>query len=174
MVERPRFSLRSLGAAPSSPVAPSIEEARAALGGRVSTEAGAGACVRVTMSRGPVIGVLICSSGDERDVWFDAGKLVRAKASDVASLVEVDPSVDDRLVTRALPPELETVAADARRFAVLREGERVSCLDQRSAERRGLLVEKCRYGALVRTDEGAVLAVSFRRIWSESAGGAPT
>jgi hypothetical protein len=52
-----------------------------------------------------------------------------------------------------------------RLFASLSEGDRVRFASAASAAAEGLLIEKCRYGALVLDDEEKVLAVGFRRLW---------
>ncbi len=152
MGERSRFSLPSLGLMAARAGAPSVDEARVALGGRVSTEPGAGSCVSVTMKRGAAaIGVLVCLNGDERDVWIGDGRFVRVTAKDVSVLVEVESSL--------LP-----VAADATLFGALMEGEYVIYVERRGIELPGTLAEKCRYGALVSTAEKKIVAVSFRRL----------
>ena len=151
MGERSRFSLPSLGIIRARTGAPDVDQAREALGGRVSTEPGAGAHVRVTMKRGAAaIGVLVCVSGDERDVWIGDGRFVRARSSEVAVLVEIEES-------------LASVAADATRFGLLSEGSAVLYVDRAQVERHGTLVEKCRYGGLVSSGE-KIVAVSFRRL----------
>jgi hypothetical protein len=159
--ERSRFSLPSLGIIPKQSGAPTVDDARTALGGRVATDAGAGACVHVAMKRGAAaIGVVVCVSGDERDVWIGDGRFVRARASDVSALAEVEPS-------------LGAVAADAARFAALAEGERVAYVDRKQVERVGTLVEKCRYGALVSAEDAKIIAVSFRKLGPAAARAEP-
>jgi hypothetical protein len=59
--------------------------------------------------------------------------------------------------------EILDVAKDARAFAELTEGQRV-LFHQDGSVRRGVLVEKCRFGALIETDSGAVVGVAFRRV----------
>jgi hypothetical protein len=153
MGERSRFSLPSLGILPARTGMPNVDEARAALGGRVSTEAGAGACVSVQMKRGAAaVGVLVCVRGDERDVWIGDGRFVRVQATALRLLEAIDPS-------------LAPVARDATRFATLSEGDGVLFLNRHAVEGEGTLVEKCRYGALVSAEDATkVIAVSFRRL----------
>ncbi len=152
MGERSRFSLPSLGIVPVRSGRPSVDDARAALGGRLATEPSVGVCVRVTMKRGAAaIGVVVCAYGDERDVWIGEGRFVRVRERDVSALGEVEPS-------------LAAIAKDAARFATLREGDEVVFLDRAQLERTGTLVEKCRYGGLVSAQDGKIVAVSFRRL----------
>ena len=89
--------------------------------------------------------------GEERDVWIGQGRFVRVGASDLSALVDEDPSLAD-------------VAADARRFADMRELDEVRYVDRADVERCGTLLEKCRYGGLVSTEEDKIIAVSFRRL----------
>jgi hypothetical protein len=70
---------------------------------------------------------------------------------------------DTRPVAGAIPPDLLAVAADARAFAGLREGQRVGFRDEGRAGE-GALVEKCRFGALVERGDGSLVGVGFRRL----------
>jgi hypothetical protein len=145
------FSLATFGSDIDLGASPSIDSAREALGGRVSTERGAGAIVKVAMRRGgDAEGVVVCVHGESRDVWIGEGRFVRTTAD------RITPT-DDR------PAHLETVADDARRFARLREGEPVRATKRDGTTVDGTLVEKCRYGALVAKDDH-VLAVGFQRV----------
>lgn len=148
---RPRFSLATLGVDVDVGAAPTIDAARSALGGRLATERGAGEIVRVSMKRGAdADGVVICVQGETRDVWIGQGRFVR--------------TTRERVQTAAGPaPALEAVAADARRFAAMREGDPVRATRRDGTHADGTLLEKCRYGALVRSGD-TVLAVSFRRV----------
>lgn len=152
MSDRPRHHLRTFGAVhvPAGP--PTVEEARASLGGRASTSLDAGALVRVSDG---AVGVVVFASHDERDVWVGEGRLRRVAAERCAELEGPAPA--------ALLP----VAADAARFAGLPEGARVRYLDRLGRAHAGTLVEKCRYGALVESEDARVLAVSFRRLQAQ-------
>jgi hypothetical protein len=145
-----RVHLPSLGLGavriPAGP--PSVDDARAALGGRASTDAGAGALVRL----GATEGVVVFASATERDVWIGEGRFQRVAT---ATCVPSDG---------ASRPDLTPVASDARRFAALAEGDAVRVRDRSDREQDGRLIEKCRYGALVLCEEERVIAVSFRRI----------
>ena len=148
---RSRFSLATFGLGADVGESPSADEARAALGGRLSTEPGAGVLVVVSMRRGAdATGVVVCVSGTSRDVWLGEGRFVRTTAERVRLLASEEP-------------DLLAVAADAKRFASLREGERVQAIDRSGNAHEGMLSEKCRYGALVVRGE-TVIAVSFRRV----------
>ncbi|GAB4211365.1 MAG: hypothetical protein OHK0013_33000 [Sandaracinaceae bacterium] len=140
---------------PSEP--PTVEEARIALGGRRSapTEGPISEGNGVTFSdaRGRTVrGVVVCATEADIDVWIDDGRFQRLPAT---RLGPTPLSSDDPLAA---------VAADARAFSALHEGERVRFLRRDGSLGEGVLTEKCRYGGLV-VHDGRVLAVSFRRIW---------
>ena len=146
-----RVRLRSLGLGavriPAGP--PSVDDARAALGGRASTViSSAGARVRVASSEG----VVVFASTSERDVWIGEGRFQRVAA---AACEPIEPTPH---------AELDAVAADARRFAAMSEGDSVRFRDRQDRDHAGQLVEKCRYGALVLGEDARVIAVSFRRL----------
>jgi hypothetical protein len=145
-----RVHLPSLGIGavriPAGP--PSVDDARAALGGRASTGPGAGELVRV----GALEGVVVFASATERDVWIGEGRFQRV---DSASCAPADGA------PRA---DLAPIASDAIRFAALAEGDAVRVRDRRDREQDGRLIEKCRYGALVLCEGERVIAVSFRRL----------
>lgn len=146
-----RVRLRSLGLGPVRVPAgpPSVDDARAALGGRASTViSGAGERVRIASSEG----VVVFASTSERDVWIGEGRFRRVAP---AACEPIEPMPD---------PELDAVAADARRFAAMSEGDPVRFRDRHDGDHAGQLVEKCRYGALVLGPDERVIAVSFRRL----------
>jgi hypothetical protein len=147
-----RLSLPLLTPEPSLPT---VDALRRKLGGRASTEPGAGALVTVPSASGmPVAGVVLFIQGDDLDVWIDHNTVRRTRRASTGPLAgEGSPSRD-----------LAAVAADARVFGGLAEGQRVSYLDgERLAE--GLLVEKCRFGAVIQRDDGKLVALGFRRVW---------
>lgn len=96
-------------------------------------------------------GVVLYGQGDEVHVFSNAG-WVRRTTTD--ALIHVDEP----------GAELCTVANDVRVFAALEEGHRVRFQDL-SGVAQGTLIEKCRYGAVVRRDDATVMGVGFRRIW---------
>jgi hypothetical protein len=129
-----------------------IEAARHAYGGRARSERGVGAKVRVRPSGGPDYpGVVLFVEGAARDVLLADGTLRRATAVECHALAEGEGS------------ELDAVAEDAARFADLDELQRVSVRAGRGLDY-GMIVEKCRYGALVMRDDGSLVGVSFRDI----------
>jgi hypothetical protein len=151
MTRRDPFSLTTFGSEVDLGASPSIDAARDALGGRLATERGAGAVVDVSMKRGgDARGVVVCVNGESRDVWIGEGRFVRTSADRVR-------------VARETTAELDAIAAHARRFAALREGEPVRATKRDGTTVDGTLLEKCRYGALVAKGD-AVLAVSFQRV----------
>ncbi|MDQ3033168.1 MAG: hypothetical protein M3Y87_12185, partial [Myxococcota bacterium] len=97
-------------------------------------------------------GVVVFTSTSERDVWIGEGRFQRVTAA------ACEPAGS------APHPELDAVAADARRFAAMSEGDPVRYRDRHDRDHEGQLVEKCRYGALVLGEGERILAVSFRRL----------
>jgi hypothetical protein len=68
----------------------------------------------------------------------------------------------------AAPEVLWCLAAEVRIFASLVEGDMVRWERARGllpAVGEGCIVEKCRYGAIVVTRDGKLVAVGFRRLW---------
>ncbi len=151
----PKRTLPSVGARDVGPSAPSIDQAREALGGRVGGQASprVGRGARFTDSRGRAQeGVIVCETEGTTDVWIGDGRFQRLASGRC-----------DGLVLDAEHP-LADVAADARVFASLAEGSPVRFVSRDGKESEGHLAERCRYGALV-SSGGRVMAVSFRRIW---------
>ena len=56
------------------------------------------------------------------------------------------------------------VAAEMRLFAALVDGDRVRW-QRTGGVAEGCIVEKCRYGAILVTRDGRLIAVGFRRLW---------
>jgi hypothetical protein len=126
-----------------------IEAVRARLGGRARTDLQAGRVV-CFLDTGAT-GVVLYGQGEEVHVFSNAGWVRRTTAD---ALTHVDePGAD-----------LYAVANDVRVFAALEEGTRVRFQDLGGIAQ-GTLIEKCRYGAVVRRDDAAVMGVGFRRIW---------
>jgi hypothetical protein len=96
-------------------------------------------------------GVVLFGQGDEVHVFSNAGWVRRTTAD---ALTQVDEPAED----------LNAVANDVRVFAALEEGHRVRFQDL-GGMAQGTLIEKCRYGAVVRRDDETVMGVGFRRIW---------
>jgi hypothetical protein len=137
---------------------PTTDAVRKRLGGRASTEAGAGEIVSLTTEGGSTrVGVVLFARGEDVDVWTDHGVVRRARRTSTAPCRE------------EVPKELEQVADDARIFGGLCEGQRVRYQHETGLEE-GVLVEKCRFGALLRRDDGVILGVGFRRIWPLAGG----
>jgi hypothetical protein len=126
---------------------------RKRLGGRAATEPGAGRAVTFTTEGGiRRTGIVLFVRGDELDVWIEENTVRRTRRSATGP-------IDD-----PLPRDLAALAADARVFGALGEGQRVRYLD-RDRLGEGTLVEKCRFGALVERDDGKIIGVGFRRVW---------
>jgi hypothetical protein len=143
------------GAAPR----PTVDAVRKRLGGRASTEPGAGEVVSLG-DAGDRTGVVLFVRGEQLDVWLSGDRVQRVRRSDT------------RPAEGAPARDLAAVAGDARAFADLSEGQRVAFVDEgRRGE--GALVEKCRFGALVERGDGSVVGVGFRR-FSRGGGGPDT
>ena len=137
---------------------PTVDAVRRRLGGRASTEPGAGELVAVASDHGAArAGVVLFVQGDDVDVWLSGGLVRRTRRSRVVTAAEASGS-----------DELLSIAHAARIFAALAEGQRV-CYQHDRGVVEGDLVEKCRFGALVERGDGTVLGVGFRRLWSASA-----
>ena len=134
---------------------PTLERARKRLGGRGSTGALAGTVVTLDATTD---GVVLFADDDEVDVLVDDTTVKRTARSQVSPALEVcEP--------------LASLAVDVLVFVRLAEGQRV-LLSTEQGMIEGLLFEKCRYGALVAKDDGAVLAVGFRKLWPVAQGDA--
>lgn len=127
---------------------PTVDAVRKRLGGRASTEHGAGQVVRVP---GGATGVVLFVHGDDLDVWFTGDVVRRVQRADVGA------------VDGVVPADVVAVAKDARAFGGLAEGQGVA-FQQDGGLRQGVLVEKCRFGALVQLATGVVAGVAFRRV----------
>lgn len=149
------------GSEPSGAGRPSIESARKRLGGRAagpSTRA-PGSLVHATLRDGQRrAGVVLWASETHCDIWFEDGLARRTRAQGV---VAYDGPTPDALVR---------VAAEMRLFASLAEGDRIRW-ERASGVAEGCIVEKCRYGAIVVTRDGKLVAVGFRKLWPALARG---
>jgi hypothetical protein len=132
--------------------APTLENARKRLGGKAGRSAQTGAVVRLIdeVRDTPSVGIVLYGDEHELEVLV-ARQLLRKTKPELTLPAEVD-SVDAALL------------AEVRVFGALEEGQRVRFADG-SGTADGLLVEKCRYGALVAKDDGKILAVGFRKLW---------
>lgn len=135
---------------------PSIEAARARLGG---------AAHGAPLPPGLAPGVVVRFEGGAGVVIF-------------ASIVEVHVLLDPSRMRRFPPDELavhdgahglEELAADAHIFGLLRDGQSVRYAAVTGELVDGVIVEKCRWGALVQTRD-VVVAVGFRKLWPAPGG----
>ena len=146
---------------------PSLDDARNRLGGRTTDEdaappgIGPGVIVLVLANDGSKhVAVVVFANSTEVHVLIDGTKLRR-----------VPPAAVERN-EGATPSALTMIAADAHVFARLAEGQPVRYADDSGGLLGGKLIEKCRYGALVVRDDGAVVAVGFRKLWPATSAGA--
>jgi hypothetical protein len=161
----------SLPVSPPSPddaSGPTVEKMRARLGGRVPSNAPVGslppgALVTLTTAKGsPRVGVLLSDDGRGVDVYLERGIVKRTRTDSVT------PFIGEATEEQAL------VAAHARLFAGLRDGDRVVVEEPEGRSTAGRIREKCRFGALVEVDGGRNLAVGFRRLWPTAKEAAPS
>lgn len=136
---------------------PTVESMRKRLGGRVAEATGAfrvGSIVDVsTATGGQRTGVVLAAATATVDVFLERGIVKRTEPSRVA--LHIGPPPDD----------LARVASQAGVFATLSEGQLVHVERGQGTSTRGVLREKCRYGALVETEGGTMLGVGFQRLW---------
>jgi hypothetical protein len=167
-------------ATPSPGEKPTVDAVRRRLGGRATTEAGAGELVTLTTREGGELrGVILFARGEDVDVWIERGgsppparlPWVLGAAPPGAPATSPRSGVVHRTRRADVAPlrapaskDLDAVAGDARAFAGLREGERIR-FQTEGGLAEGLLIEKCRFGALVQRDDGTVVGVGFRRVW---------
>jgi len=158
----PLLTVRGEGGEGAEPTRkkPSLDDARARLGGRGSDMPAApvgivpGRVVKVAASNGQSrIAVVLFANAKEVHVLVDGVRLRRL----VPTAVELHEG--------EVPVALAKIAADARVFSGLAEGQPVRYADDAVGLVSGKLVEKCRYGALVVRDDGTVIAVGFRKLW---------
>ena len=139
---------------------PSIDVARTRLGGRPEAKdvAPHGLAPGVVVSFGLGNGhrraaVVVYAGPSEVHVLLDGVRLRRLPPAEIAPH---EGPVEDAL---------QRLAADARLFGQLADGQSVRYADDSGSLIDGKLVEKCRWGALVLRDDGAVVAVGFRKLW---------
>ena len=132
---------------------PSVDAVRAKLGGRASTERGAGDLVIVDAGGGfEHTGIVLFTRGEEVAVWTSEGVVRRATPGVV------------RRSAGPTPEGFVSVAADAAIFGQLAEGQRVRYRHDTGTDE-GTLLEKCKFGAIVERDDRTIVGVSFRRLW---------
>lgn len=139
------------GEAPRPPP-PHLEQARRGLGGPWADDVDAGLIGRFVRAA-PHEGVVLHADAATVDVMVSAGVVRRVARARVEALDDV-----------ALSPLRRRVADDVRRFAAMPAGRRARFTTETGDEAEGLLIEKCRYGALVALDDGRVVALGFSRL----------
>jgi hypothetical protein len=135
------------------PARPSIDAARARLGGRIPVDAAPlpGFPPGTVVRSGDARGVIVYASKDEAHVLIDAARVQRVSPGELA--------ID------AVPSDLAALSDDARVFGTLGEGLPVRYKNDHGELVTGCVVEKCRWGALVQREDGVVVAVGFRKLW---------
>jgi len=138
-------------------------DVRRRLGGRASTEPGAGEVVEVHRTGTglpPLVGVVICVEGDLLHVMTDGTTVRRTQRARVTPAPKAPGALDD----------LAELAVDARLFGALQEGQRVSFQNEAGVAQEGSLVEKCRFGAIVLCEDNSLVGVGFRKVWPATVG----
>lgn len=144
---------------------PSAAVARERLGGRIeigdSGDVAPGRVVTVAFPSGRRrAAVVLWCGANEAHVLLDGIRLRRLPPADLG------PYAGD------VDEDLTKIAADAHLFGLLVEGEAVRYAEDGGGLRDGRLVEKCRWGGLVLREDGAIIAVGFRKLWPAKAHGA--
>ncbi len=144
---------------------PTIEAMRARLGGRLAptvgdadaeaTRAQPGDVVHAGEGAPPRAGVVVAADPAAIDV-FASGTVRRTRGGTL------------RPWLGSIPTEVAQLAARARAFGQLAEGDPVQYQRNEAAPdaipELGVLLEKCRWGALVQRADGVVLGVGFQRL----------
>lgn len=141
----------------TEPQKPSVEAARTRLGGTAQglpLPPGLAPGVAVEFAEG--VGVVLFASLVEVHVLVDPTRMRRLPPGDLAVV--------------AVPEHLAALAADARLFGLLTAGQAVRYTGDTGALVDGTIIEKCRWGALVRREDAAVVAVGFRKLWPAPTG----
>ncbi len=134
-----------------------LERARKQLGGEALSNAGAGRVVRVQgAGHAPTLGVVLHQTERDVDVWVTPTQVRRTRHEQVTA---VDSNASE------VSEELLRAASDARVFGAIERGARVRYDAGEGRVAEGAVIERCRYGALVARDDGAVMAIGFRRLW---------
>jgi len=150
---------RVLPLAPKNEQPTPVDVARKKLGGRGTSGPGQGKVVTVPAGGGRAVGVILFASDDEVLVLVDPSAVRKARPHMVV------PFGGD------VPEDIARLASDVGVFARLSEGDPIRYEASAGTMRDGTLVEKCRYGGLVREGGGAVVAVGFRKLWPAPAKG---
>ena len=135
-----------------------VEVLRRSLGGPLLDDEGATAGRAVALAAQPERPlVVLFEDADSAHLWVGQGRVRKVPR---AGLLEFRGS---------LPADLAAIARDIRRLHTMTEGTPVGVLlpEPPGATGRGVLLEKCRFGGLVRISDGRLLAVGFRRLWPE-------
>ena len=126
---------------------------RASIGSFVETRGGPGA---------PRVGVLLSVNEGIADIYFEKGMVKRTPMDRVVPLERFEGTEEASPSSQS--EELRMTGESLRIFDKLAEGDQVQ-VEEGDGSLRGLLLEKCKYGALVEVDGSRVLGVGFRKIW---------
>jgi hypothetical protein len=135
------------------------EVLRRSLGGPAEGDArGAGRAVALrSQPERPL--VVLFEEDEVCHLWVGQGRVRKVRREDLVDY------------QGALSPEQEAIARDILRLHALPQGAPVAFLqsDPPGSTGRGVLVERCRFGALVHASDGRRMAVGFRRVWRDDA-----
>lgn len=134
---------------------PTVEAMRRKLGGLAPTgtihaEFPLGSVVLID---GHQIGVLLSADDTRAHVYLDKG------------LVKVTPRSAVALHPGTASEHFEALSAQVRFFVELMVTDRVAVEVSKGQVEEADLVEKCRFGAIVGTSDGRLLAVGFGKLW---------
>lgn len=135
---------------------PTVEAARQKLGGRLSKAHGPtpGRVVETVAPDGErELGVVLFTDLGRTDILFERGVVRRLASSELLA-----PSSHTHAAA------MERLSFAVRRYDGLSEGESIIITQNDGTNRRAILREKCRFGALVERPDGAIVAVGFDRI----------
>lgn len=156
----------------------SVARMRERLGGRVGPERfrGCGERVLAQTEEGARWGVVLTRDDTGAFVWTgprEVRRLPGARLVEPPARAVADPEAsaqraahdDERAdAVSAQAQALHEMASVARTFGALQEGDAVAFLDVGGVWAHGVLIEKCRFGGLVRREPNVVVAVGFQSL----------
>ncbi|MCC6646144.1 MAG: hypothetical protein IT374_11300 [Polyangiaceae bacterium] len=101
--------------------------------------------------------VLLDADTTHAHLWLGGGRARRVELARLSRAEAPDPSMAE-------------VAARARSFRDVQEGDRVTFRDH-GRDGRGVVADRCRFGVVVARADGTMVGVGFTRVSREAAGG---
>lgn len=183
----------------ASEAAPRVDHMRAQLGGRAASSGRVGELVQLRTSNLVSLPGVLLAEGDGSALVLTRGSVVRkAPLNRVEALAPAAPqgagptqtprssvtqsagetSAGETSIREAEAQpgvgaagdlELAAISRAAKRFAQLKEGQRVEVSDPKLGAVEGILVEKCRFGGLVLRGDDSLVAVGFSKLSASAA-----